>query len=79
MVPLALANVLLNDLLARPESSLVPAVAMLVVAVVYVAALTRLHESLVMVLQVLGVSNLLLLAVCAWFSRRAKPIGAPAR
>jgi len=70
MVPLAVANVLLSNLLARPASKLVPALCVFGVAVVYMAALTQFHASLVMVLQTMGVCNLLLLATCAWFNWR---------
>ncbi len=66
MVPLALANVLLNNLLARSSFRVVPALCVLVV--VYAFALTRFHATLVMVLQTLGVANLLLLAICAWYT-----------
>ncbi|HEV2392711.1 MAG TPA: lipid II flippase MurJ [Verrucomicrobiae bacterium] len=68
MVPLALANVLLNDLLARPASKLGLALCVFGVAVGYLVALSHFHASLVMVLQTLGVFNLILLALCAWFS-----------
>ena len=70
MVPLALANVLLNNLLARPAATLVPALCIFGVALAYVMALTQFHGSLVTVLKVLGLSNLALLAVCAWFTFR---------
>jgi O-antigen/teichoic acid export membrane protein len=66
MVPLALANVLLNNLLARSFFRVVPALCVLAIA--YGFALTRFHDSLVMVLKTLGVFNLLLLAICAWFT-----------
>ena len=69
MVPLALANVLLNDLLARGLFRVVPL--LIVLALGYVFALTRFHDSPVTVLKVLGGFNLLLLAVSAWFSYRA--------
>ena len=46
--------------------------ALIVLAVVYAFALTRFHETPVMVLQTLGVFNVLLLAVCAWFTWGAK-------
>ena len=69
MVPLALANVLLNDLLARPDSKLGLAVLVFSLAVGYIAVLTQFHGSLVTVLKTLGVCNLVLLAVCSWFSR----------
>jgi O-antigen/teichoic acid export membrane protein len=68
MVPLALANVLLNNLLAKPEAQLVPSICILAVALAYMLALTQYHDSLVTVLQVLGVANTALLAVCAWFT-----------
>ncbi|HPC59971.1 MAG TPA: hypothetical protein PKX23_04880 [Verrucomicrobiota bacterium] len=67
MVPLAVANVLLNDLLARPASKLGLGLAILTVALAYMFCLTRLHSSPVQVLQVMGCFNLLLLAVCAAF------------
>lgn len=78
MVPLALANVLLNNLLARPAASLVPAICIFALAVAYLVALTRFHDHLVTVLQVLGVFNLALLAVCAWFTWRKRDLGAQA-
>lgn len=72
MVPLALANVLLNNLLAKPEAQLVPSICILAVALAYMFALTQFHDSLVTVLKVLGISNTVLLAVCAWFTWRVK-------
>ena len=66
MVPLALANVLLNNLMARSRFGVVPALCILALA--YGWALTRFHDSLVMVLQTMGVFNLLLLGICAWFT-----------
>jgi len=70
MVPLALANVLLNNLLARGSFRVVPA--LIVLALGYAFALTRpaLHASPVTVLQVMGVCNLVLLGVSAWFTWR---------
>ena len=68
MVPLALANVLLNNLLARPDSKLGLALWVFGLSLVYMFALTRFHAQLTTVLQTLGVFNLVLLAVCAWFS-----------
>jgi O-antigen/teichoic acid export membrane protein len=70
MIPLAVANVLLNNLLARPASKLVPGISILALSLAYLFALTRFHESLVMVLQTMGICNLALLAVCAWFTWR---------
>jgi O-antigen/teichoic acid export membrane protein len=77
MVPLALANVLLNDLLARPASKLLLAVCVFILAAGYVLTLIRFHSSLVSVLQIMGACNLLLLGVCAWFSWGAKKGGMP--
>jgi len=42
-----------------------------VLAAGYGYALTRFHSSLVMVLQTLGIFNLLLLAACVWFTWRS--------
>jgi hypothetical protein len=69
MVPLALANVLLNNLLARSMFKVVPLLCIL--ALGYGFALTRFHGSLVQVLQTLGVANVLLLVICAFFTWRA--------
>ena len=71
MIPLALANVLVNDLLARARFQVVPV--LVILAVTYGIALTQFHDSLVTVLKTLGVFNLLLLVVCAWFSFKKKP------
>jgi hypothetical protein len=68
MVPLALANVLLNNLLARPDSKWGLAISVLCLALAYMFALTQFHSSLVAVLKTLGAFNLLLLGVCAFFS-----------
>jgi O-antigen/teichoic acid export membrane protein len=75
MVPLALANVLLNNLLARGAFRVVPV--LLVLAVGFGFALTRWHDSQITVLKVLGGFNLLLLAVSAWFSYRTPAVAAP--
>jgi O-antigen/teichoic acid export membrane protein len=69
MVPLSLAYALVNNLLARANFRIVAALVALAVA--YGFALTRFHDSLVMVLQTLGFFNLLLLGVCAWFTFRS--------
>jgi len=58
VVPLSVANVLLNNLLARSLFKGVPALCVL--AGVYAFALTRFHETPVMVIKTLGVCNLLL-------------------
>ena len=69
MVPIALTNVLLNDLLARGVYRVVLPLVILVVG--YAVALTQFHESLIMVLQTLGTFGLGALAVCGWFSWRS--------
>ena len=71
MVPLSLANVLANNLLARGHFRVVPALVLLAVA--YGFTLGHYHSSLISVLQILGGYNLLLLAVCGWFTWRARP------
>jgi O-antigen/teichoic acid export membrane protein len=72
MVPLALANVLANDLLARGQFRVVPF--MVVLAMTYCFALpyilTRYSRQLQHILQTLAVFNLLLLCVCAWAAYR---------
>ncbi len=70
VVPLSVANVLLNNLLAHSLFKVVPGLCVL--AVGYALALTRFHDSPVMVIKVLGVGNSLLLAICAWYTWRAK-------
>lgn len=71
MVPLALANVLVNHLLARADFRIVPWLVGL--ALGYVLALLRFHASPVQVLQVLGVACMVLFAICAWFTYRPSP------
>jgi hypothetical protein len=66
VVPLAVANVLLNNLLARGLFKVVPALCVL--AVGYALALSRFHATPVMVIKTLGIGNLLLLVVCAWYT-----------
>ena len=69
MVPLALANVLVNDLLARNRFGVVPW--MVLLAVGYGFALPWVlghHHRLEAVLQTLGAFNLLLFGVCALFA-----------
>jgi len=72
MVPLSLANVLVNNLLARSQFRIVPVLVLLAVAygVALSMALTQFHGSLITVLKTLGVFNLLLLAACGWFTWR---------
>jgi O-antigen/teichoic acid export membrane protein len=76
MVPLTLANVLINNLLARSQFRVVPALTVLAVAYGVVLAVVGRHAGsladpqagLRMMLQTLGAFNLLLLAVCATFT-----------
>jgi O-antigen/teichoic acid export membrane protein len=65
MVPLALANVLVNDLLGRGKFQIVPFLVLL--AIFYGLALTQHHDSFIAVLKMLGAFNLVLFAICAWF------------
>jgi O-antigen/teichoic acid export membrane protein len=69
MVPLALANVLANDLMARAKFKIVPLMVLLAVAYGFTLPfmLNKFH-TMEAALQTLGAFNLLLLAVCAWFS-----------
>jgi O-antigen/teichoic acid export membrane protein len=75
MIPLALANVLVNDLIARARFKVVPF--MLVIGVAYAFTLPymlRHHPGhMTVVLQTLGVFTTLLFIVCAWFTWGAKP------
>src|SRR5262249_49317987 len=64
MVPLALSNVLLNNLLARSSFRVVPPLVCLAMA--YAFALSRFHDTPVMLLQTLALFNVLLLIACAW-------------
>jgi O-antigen/teichoic acid export membrane protein len=66
MVPLCLANVLINALLARSSFRIVPWLCIL--ALGYFLALTQFHATLVMVLKTLGIANLFLLALSGWFT-----------
>jgi O-antigen/teichoic acid export membrane protein len=70
MVPLAMANVLVNDLLARGRFGVVPWMVMLAVAYGFTlpCMLNRFPGHIEVVLQTLGVFNLLLFGVCAWFA-----------
>jgi len=66
VVPLSVANVLLNNLLARSMFKVVPALCVL--AVGYAFAISRFHATPVMVIQTLCVCNTLLLAICAYYT-----------
>jgi O-antigen/teichoic acid export membrane protein len=70
MVPLAMANVLVNDLLARARFGVVPWMVLLAAAYGFTlpAMLNHFPGRLEVVLQTLGAFNLLLFLVCAWFA-----------
>ncbi len=68
MVPLALGNVLLNNLLAKGSFRIVPL--LVVLALGYAFTLTRYHDSPITVLKVLCAFNVLLLMASAWFTWR---------
>jgi len=72
MVPLSLANVLVNDLLARARFQIVPFLVLL--AMFYGLALTQYHDSFMTVLKTLCLFNSICFAICAWFTwgKRAK-------
>ena len=74
MIPLALANVLVNDLLARARYAVVPA--MILLALVYSFTLPMLLHHfpgrMEVILQTLSAFNLILLAVCGLFMWRSK-------
>ncbi len=81
MIPYALANVLVNDLLARDRFKIVPF--MIVIAVSYgftlPYVLNRYPGRMELVLQILAGFNFLLLAVCAWAAfRKTEPVCAAA-
>lgn len=66
MVPLALANVLANSLLARGQFRVVPWI--MALAVGYPITLFFFHGSMIAVLHVLTLFCTLLFLVCAWFT-----------
>lgn len=76
MVPLTLANVLVNNLLAKADFRAVPWLAIL--AAGYAVTLWVWHPSPQAVLQTLGISTTVLLLVCAaftwWMPAKLKPV-----
>jgi len=70
MIPLALANVLANDLMARARFKAVPLMVLVAVAYGFTlpAMLHKFPGRMEVVLQTLGAFNLLLFAICAWFT-----------
>jgi O-antigen/teichoic acid export membrane protein len=72
MLPLAMANVLINNLMAKSRFAAVPW--MVGVAVAYTVVLQSFGlKSFLSVVQTLGLFNLLLLGISAWFSWKAPP------
>ena len=69
MIPLALANVLVNDLMARARFKIVLPMVMLVVIYGFTMPWMLGHfHRMEVALQTLGAFNLLLLGICAWFT-----------
>ena len=68
MLPLTLANVLVNNLLARQIFSVVPW--LVIIAVAYGVALWLFSTSFLAVIQILGLFALLLFFLAAWFTWR---------
>ena len=66
MLPLTLANVLINNLMARERFKIVPW--LILIAAGYATTLGLFHESPLRVVQTLGLFSLLLLVVCTWFT-----------
>ena len=78
MVPLALANVMVNDLLARGRFGVVPWMVVLAAGYGFTLPVMLEHyHSREVVLQTLGGFNLLLFGVCAWFVWGAKKSAKP--
>lgn len=82
MVPIAVTNVLLNDLLARGVYRVVYPLVGLVLAYAYtlVQVLSKSPPSLISVLQTLGLFGVAALGLCGWFTwrnRQSNPADAP--
>jgi O-antigen/teichoic acid export membrane protein len=74
MVPLAMANVMVNNLMARSRFAVVPWMLGLAIAFAFTLPwiLNRHPGHIEVVLQTLGVFNLFLFLICAWFTWGAK-------
>jgi O-antigen/teichoic acid export membrane protein len=74
MIPLALANVLVNDLLARSRFAVVPPMVALAVIYAFTVPIVLRHfpGRLEVVLETLTIFNFILLAICALFTWREK-------
>jgi O-antigen/teichoic acid export membrane protein len=75
MLPLTLAMVLLNNLMAKSQFRAVPW--LVAVAVGYGLTLYFRHETFIQVIQTIGIFGLLLLVVTGWFSYRTPAVAAP--
>jgi O-antigen/teichoic acid export membrane protein len=74
MIPLGMANVLVNDLMARKRFRVVPLLLALAIAYAF-AQLYMIHHnpgSMKIILQTLGVFTTLFFLICAWFTWGAK-------
>jgi hypothetical protein len=68
LLPLTLVNVLVNNLLARDRFEIVPW--LLLVAMGYFTALATWGHDFLVIVQILGIFNLVALALAAWFTWR---------
>jgi O-antigen/teichoic acid export membrane protein len=73
MLPYCLANVLVNNLLARSDFRIVPV--LVAIAIGYAITISFVHSTFVIVLQILGAFNLLLLIGAILFTRRTTRSG----
>ena len=80
MVPLALANVMVNDLLARERYRIVPWMVLLAIAYGFTLPWMLNHHrgKIEVALQTLGAFNLMLFGICAWFAWGNKGAAGPA-
>ncbi|HUZ07587.1 MAG TPA: lipid II flippase MurJ [Candidatus Paceibacterota bacterium] len=73
MIPLALANVLVNDLMARGKFKVVIPMVLLTMAYgVTLPLMLQKFTRMEVALQTLGAFNLMLLGICVWFARAQK-------
>jgi len=70
MIPLALANVMVNDLMARKQFKVVPFMIVLAIAYGFTQPYMIHHYPgrMTVILQTLGVFTLVLFLICAWFT-----------
>jgi O-antigen/teichoic acid export membrane protein len=75
MIPLALGNVLLNQLMARPAARRALSFCILLVAAAYLLLLARHHDTPFTVLRIMGLCNVAFLLVCGLFAWRDRKAG----